>query len=234
MTKSFFFKSLTKKKHARSEQSNSCLMATRNVIRARGWMFTVNNVTEENCFPSLPSGVRRMVYQMEKAPETGTIHFQGYLEMEKQVRLTIVKKVPGLERAHLEMRNGTPAEAYAYCTKEESRVAGPWVLGEPFPTTKDGEVAGQGHRSDLQACIAAIQGGASTSTILTEHASTFVRYPRGCQMLIEHVRRTATPSWRNVSCLVLQGRTGTGKTRKALEVLAVYSELTCAACARTM
>lgn len=120
---------------------------------------------------------------------------------------------------YVDMRQGSPQQAYEYAGKEESRVAGPWELGEPFQLNQNGAVVGQGKRSDLQATIQAIQAGATTSTIMTEHASTYVKYPRGIQALIAFKRRMDMPSWRNVSVLVLQGRTGTGKTRKALEVL---------------
>lgn len=201
-------------------------MSVKKVIRARGWVFTLNNVTEKDCFPSLPSGVKAIVYQLEKAPTTGMLHFQGYLETDRQVLLSTVKKIAGFENAHLEMRQGTPAQAYAYASKEESRVAGPWTLGE-FAHNKDGGVAGQGKRSDLQDAVDCLKAGGTISTIMTEHPGTYARYPRGMTALAEFYLRSRMPSWRKVSVLVLQGRTGTGKTRKAIEVLALFACVTC-------
>lgn len=70
--------------------------------------------------------MKYLVYQLE-AGESGTPHFQGYVEMKKRTTLLQMKKLfPG---AHLEKRRGTQAEARAYCMKNDSRLEGPWEYG---------------------------------------------------------------------------------------------------------
>ena len=63
---------------------------------------------------------------MEKAPETGTIHIQFYLNFKNETRLSALKKF--CSHSHfspVKKDNG----AAKYCMKEESRVSGPWEFG---------------------------------------------------------------------------------------------------------
>lgn len=80
--------------------------------------------------------------QLERCPETGSLHLQGYLELtapERFVWLTknweFFKPVPGPNNinnsVHFEKRRGTQTQAIDYAEKEESRIAGPWRYGIP-------------------------------------------------------------------------------------------------------
>lgn len=72
------------------------------------------------------------MYQIEVG-EHGTRHIQGYLECVGKKSLAQLKKLPGMERSHLEVRRGTGEQARAYCMKLEGRVEGctPTEWGEP-------------------------------------------------------------------------------------------------------
>lgn len=100
----------------------------------RNWVFTLNN---PEGVPNLPSN-SEYVYQLE-CGESGTPHYQGYIRFPNNQRLTGVKKI--LPTAHWEPRLGTHEEAYAYCTKLESRLEEPIVHGF---------AAKRGERSDLR------------------------------------------------------------------------------------
>ena len=63
---------------------------------------------------------------MERGDE-GTSHYQGYICFKFNKTLHAVKFNP---RAHWELRGGKHEEAKAYCSKEETRVDGPWTYGE--------------------------------------------------------------------------------------------------------
>lgn len=96
--------------------------------RTRNWMWTLNNPTEEerSYFTGLqspPRGIQYLIFQEERAPDTGTIHFQGYLETPNTIRMSWLKNNFN-SRAHYDIRRGTQEEAIAYCSKEESRVEG--------------------------------------------------------------------------------------------------------------
>lgn len=77
---------------------------------------------------------RYVVGQLEKGVESGRIHFQGYCELTKTMRIAAVKKaVPdnALFGVHMEKRASTDRQpAIDYCKKEETRIAGPWTYGE--------------------------------------------------------------------------------------------------------
>lgn len=92
----------------------------------KNWMFT--------CYPDLekeelweidskfPDGYK-YIYQLEKCPETGRLHYQGYFRSEENVRFPQLKLL--FPDWHLEKRKGTHKQAYAYCTKSETRQEGP-------------------------------------------------------------------------------------------------------------
>lgn len=69
-------------------------------------------------------------FQLERAPTTGYMHYQGYFELEiKQRTEWVHKHITKFD--YLKERKGTPMQAWNYATKSETRHAGPWTLGEP-------------------------------------------------------------------------------------------------------
>lgn len=70
-----------------------------------------------------------IIFGREIAPETGTHHVQGYLELSAKKTLAGVKKLAGLGRAHLEPAKGTADDSIAYCSKEDAE---PFRAGEPY------------------------------------------------------------------------------------------------------
>lgn len=167
------------------------------------WCFTLNNPSEDG--PTLLSRLeanpqlRFVVFQLEKAA-SGTLHFQGYLEFRRSVRLSTLRAL--LPGAHAEVRRGTAAEATAYCTKEDTREDGPWTFGEPS--------AGQGTRSDIErACALVREGG--LALLREKDPASYVRYSRGFEALDRAMpvpRRGSPPE-----VILLYGPTGCGKTR---------------------
>jgi len=70
------------------------------------------------------------IWQLERG-ESGTLHWQVYVEFSSQFTLAQLKKLPGLERAHIEPRRGSADQARAYCTPEKGgAVRDPTVEGE--------------------------------------------------------------------------------------------------------
>lgn len=121
------------------------------------------------------------------------------------MRLSFVRRL--LPRAHWEATRGTNEQAIAYCTKEETREAGPW---------EHGDKPAQGKRSDLTNLVKDIAEGVDEEEIMSNHAHTIVKYPRGYQLLQQHHQKTRVPAWRDVDVQVYWGDTGTGKTRQAM------------------
>jgi len=149
--------------------------------------------------------VKYAIFQKESG-ETGTIHYQGYLELAANYRFTFVKNLIG-DNAHLERRRGTAEQARSYCSKTESRLDGPYEYG--IFTHKQ-----PGRRSDLQDAITDLAEHRSLNTLAINHGATFVRYNRGFSRYLQVTakRRTQAPT-----ISLYFGDTGTGKTRKVIE-----------------
>ena len=157
----------------------------------RNWLFTINNPTEEDDPKEWPT--QYVTYQLEKGDE-GTPHYQGYVEMSSVCRLAAMKKLN--PRAHWEPRFGTQDEAIAYCTKEDTRVDGPWEQGEKKQ---------QGKRSDLEAaCATASERGIAAAR--REHPTEFAKYHKGLCLIAKgaHHERVLAKEKEEMSSVILR------------------------------
>lgn len=171
--------------------------------RIRNWMFTCFDVTyDPKTFDPTPTFV---VWQLEEAPTTKRLHLQGYVELGTSVRLaTLAKKNPGL---HLEPRRGTPDQAYAYCTKTESRKDGPW---------EHGTMKAQGARTDLHTFAERVRDEKMTMRdIAEEFPQMVVKYSHGCQRLVDLTQEQYVPG--HLRGIWIHGPPGAGKTRLVFE-----------------
>lgn len=117
-----------------------------------------------------------LVYQIEKAPETGRLHAQGYVELHNAKTFSALQKVIG--KAHLESRKGTAKQAREYCMKEESRVEGPWEFGE---------ISQQGKRNDIEKVVALVKEGATLEKISQEAPNEALKFSRGIVFLRQNL-----------------------------------------------
>lgn len=92
---------------------------------SRNWVFTLQGETPPQF---IPEKMKYMVYQQEKAPTTGQLHYQGYVVFHEQQRMKGASAL--VPRSHLEVRKGTHQQAIDYCTKQESRHQEPVTHGD--------------------------------------------------------------------------------------------------------
>src|ERR1700748_3707952 len=85
------------------------------------------------------SNFRYMIFQKEQCPTSQKIHYQIYLELKDSRDITWIKKLFNDQTIHIESRNGKQHHAIEYCSKEDTRIEGPWEYGEK---------AKQGERTD--------------------------------------------------------------------------------------
>lgn len=178
------------------------------VLQVRNAVFTINNPDKILEFEN-NSCVRGCIWQKERG-ESGTEHYQGYIEFTKPMSFKAIKEVIG-DRAHVEKRMGTRDQAIAYCQKEDTRIDGPWTFGD----MKLGRPGQQGKRSDLDdACEKIISSGRNINEGMREVALdspvVFVKYHKGLQALASRINmqdRSEKPlvEW-------VWGPTGCGKT----------------------
>lgn len=147
--------------------------------------------------------LKYMIYGVEVCPKTSQIHFQGYLELKKPMRIAALKKL-GIKTTHFEKRRGTQQQAIDYCKKD-----GKWQETGTLTTE-------QGKRNDLDAIKVLLDSGKTVDEIaqMKEHFATYIKHQRSLRdyenVLNKSKKRTNVPQvW------VYFGKSGSGKTTKA-------------------
>jgi len=166
---------------------------------------------------------------MAEVGETGTTHFQGYLELKQAQRLTWLKKA--LPRAHLEKRKGSRSQAVLYCLKDyQSPPEREAIVIDGVPIGQNPVIYGFDGGADdlikslpekkasvkerLDAIRLLIKEGVPETEIAEKHFDLWCRYSRSFRQykaLIDPPRTEAT------EVIVIQGPTGTGKSKWALD-----------------
>ena len=84
--------------------------------KSRGYVFTVNNYTDEDIEYLDNFDCQYIIYGKEEAPTTGTKHLQGYVHFTNARSASSVRKL--LKTYHIERRMGSIEQAVNYCKKE--------------------------------------------------------------------------------------------------------------------
>lgn len=194
--------------------------------KCRRWCFTENDpltvetLTTNLEIEGLPNGIRYIIYQHERGDHD---HLQGYIELSRDQQMTWLRKNFSMT-AHFEPAKGTRDQNRAYCTKEDTRVNGPWEFGSY-------ERGGQGSRTDLHDIADKIKNKVSLNTIINEHPVSYIRYHRGIEQLSMKLNpqvttSLCTPEDFTIGMIdaeslqnkvyIIHGTTGLGKTQYAL------------------
>ena len=148
-------------------------------------------------------------YAVGQLEQGSHLHLQFYVQRDRQSTLNVMKRDICAE-THWEQSRGTPEQNKSYCTKESTRVAGPWEFGTAVKERQ---------RSDLDKAAQLIDEGKSLRDVAIECKSTFIRYHKGLRAYEAITRskgpRTFGPEGPEV--WVFWGETGTGKSRRAFE-----------------
>lgn len=182
--------------------------------RHRGWVWTLNNYTDEEVIylrhtfttqtevtNNNSATIRYSVFGYEICPTTGTPHLQGFTEFTNARTLMSCRRLLS-DRAHFEPRRGTPEQAAIYCKKGG--------VFEEFGTLPEG----QGHRTDLDLIKKEIFDGRSVDSIVAENPTMFHQYGRTLER-IEDLRLRRSNRSEPTKCTWYYGRTGSGKSKAA-------------------
>lgn len=178
----------------------------RRSLQYRDWVFTYfardcSDGFAKHFGTDLARNCKYVVFQTEKCPTTGKLHFQGFIQFASPTRFTVVQKL--IPVAHWFRRKGTVDQAIAYCKKEETRVSGPFEFGTPPQ---------QGKRNDLDDVVELVASGASFRDVVKAAPKVVLKYPRGVRTLLSfqpEPKRTCPQVW------IYYGPTGCGKTSLA-------------------
>lgn len=171
----------------------------------RNWVWTINNPSYEYVAGSddfwnrFGGSLRYAIYQIERGGDTGTIHWQGYVEFDKPISGAALSKM--LPSSYHSRRNGTRIQAREYCRKEESRIGGPFEKGD-FGLEP-------GKRNDLLDVKQLIDDGKEEVVIWDECFVAMTKYFKGVEKYksLRQPKRTQVTRWK-----VYVGKPGTGKT----------------------
>jgi len=161
----------------------------------RYWILTIP--ASDYAFPDeLPNGVAYLIGQLERG-ESGFEHWQLLVHFERTVRLAQVKRIFG-STTHAEKAVARAAEEYV--TKDDTRIDGPFCLGQPK------------HRRNVATYWDAIWDAAKQGDMESIPASVRVQNYNALRKIGGDFARPE-PMERRVDCFY--GPTGTGKSRRA-------------------
>jgi hypothetical protein len=189
-------------------------------MTSRHYCITVWDVTKD-LISMCNDKVRYLVYQKERCPTTGKLHFQGYIEMKSPVRGTTIQKLFGCKaekdvpsQLRFFLRNGTREQARDYCMKEDTRVegnSGPWEFGN----FDDG---GQGTRNDIAGLYQMVKDEKKNIEIMEANPELYMRTYRALDRVrAEIIKKKSESKFRNVDVKIIWGAPGTGKTRQVYD-----------------
>lgn len=174
--------------------------------QSKYYVFTVNNPTDDEksdfaaLLESLPPSITYIVIGKEIG-ESGTPHYQGYVEFKRKKRLNGAKNIIS-RRGHFEARRGTAQEASDYCKKDGNFIE----RGELSKSQR-------GRRTDLLDIKKKIDEGADDKQIADEYFGTWCIHRKA---LGAYRDLSAPPQFRgDLQVFVLWGESGVGKSRFA-------------------
>lgn len=172
---------------------------------SRHWVFTSYS---EHVFDFDKYMMSYLVYQPEKCPKTGKLHWQGYVIMKNKKRMKWMKKHID-DKAHWEKKRGNAKQASDYCKKNDTRVGDKYY--------EFGKLSYQGKRNDLDDVYDMIKSGKEIGEVIDEFPSSYIKFHRGIEKVKFEVDRKKVKRYRKISVYVIHGGTGTGKTRYAYD-----------------
>lgn len=130
-------------------------------MKARAFVFTLNNYTEDDRVAVLNSVCKYMVVGKEVG-EQGTPHLQGYIHYGTQKSVATLRGL--IPRAHIEVAKGNASDNQKYCSK-----GGDFEERGELPPSK-------GARVDLVAMVQDYADGLTVKQMLAKHGGNYIRH----------------------------------------------------------
>lgn len=202
--------------------------------QVRSWFMTIN-AHEENGLPTISADQIEAafrdidagsdwVFQLERGKgEQGYLHFQATLLLTRdhpRRRREVVKvlKAHGIPDAHLEKVRRVGAAA-AYCSKSETRQAGPWWSSANFQesSARKARANGSGAVGDRLLLAEAVDDGMTPEQVALDDRLRLLLTPSNRSFVQTIWAARQSKKWRteqrDVEVVFIWGATGVGKTR---------------------
>ncbi len=176
--------------------------------QCKNWCFTDFELKDWESI-SKDENIRYMCWGLEVCPKSKREHIQGWIQFHNKKRLAGVKKVCLSKSIHLEACRGDEFDNDKYCKKDGKYKS-------------VGEFIKQGQRTDLMKIKEGIDNGERMDKLAGENFETWLKYNRGFQRYKEMVDKKKRSKFRLIDVKLFHGKTGTGKTRQAMEHEDVY------------
>lgn len=175
--------------------------------QGRRWMLTINNPKEtDEEFEDYVRGLEHIKYarfQREKGEETGTIHFQLFVIFTIGKRFSTVKTY--FPTAHIEQAKGTNLQCREYCSKKETRVSGPYEIGQ---------FAEERARTDKQGFLQMACAGLSDKEIRDLYPSLYLdKYKEIPSIYRRNLKEQFKNRSRDIEVTYIYGPSRSGKTK---------------------
>lgn len=167
--------------------------------------FLPNNIDNgyEAIFKENKDIIRCVKWGKEICPKTKKLHNQGFIQMYKQCRFSMIQKL-FKSKCHFEVMHGTLEQNNDYCGKDGVlKSCGNWVT--------------RGFRSDLHNIKDDLKDGATLYDIMDNYTGDFVRYHGGIAKMKELIDKKQAPKWRDLNVEIWVGEAGSGKSRGVFE-----------------
>lgn len=193
--------------------------------RGRSYVFTLNlalDLTDAQAvakaeevygsFEMHDAKIEKYVMQLERGGANARPHLQGWIYMANPCTFKAVHALfPRGTQPWIRKARGTPQQCWEYCTKEDTKVHGPW--------SKGAKPDGQGKRNDIKEFAQAARGlgdGSVTVRQLQEdYKSVEARYMKYFDRVVAREQPVRTEQTR---CTLITGPPATGKTKKIMQI----------------
>lgn len=184
-----------------------------NNSQARRWILTINNPKEtdeemEKYVKSLEH-IKYAIFQREQGEEKGTIHFQMFLTFSISKRFSTIKTY--FSTAHIEKAKGTNVQCRDYCSKSDTRVSGPYEIGD---------FAEERSRTDMKGFYELLDSGASDLQIRDLYPSLFLKeFNKIAELRAMRKVEKFKKQERDLEVIYVYGESGSGKTTYVNDLL---------------
>ncbi len=151
-----------------------------------------------------------MIFQEERCPTTGRLHFQVYAELNSRMGYTSVQRLFGAG-CHVERRIATQLQAIAYVTKEDTRVPGGLSGSVGTPRVPRGHPTSSISKG-FQIMAGRIQDGEAFDVVMHDNPGVAAMYPG--QLATFYIKQKGQRDW-PMDVHIFVGPTGTGKSSLA-------------------